>query len=140
MKNPIKEQQGKIRAYLSKHPKTKVATEYITSILITLFAALLFAFTFKVLQSPNDPHALPLISGGTAGISRTIALIVKMGTGTDKNMTMVYSVSYAVLNLPLIYLAFKKMLLLPFLNFFLISIKEYSIRDHKDLINRFLFK
>lgn len=107
MKNVLQENRNKFNAYLSKHPKTKIFVEYFNSIIITLFAALLFALTFKVLQSPNDPNALPLISGGSSGIARIIALAFSMGY-KDSDTTLVYSVSYAIINLPLIYLAFRK--------------------------------
>lgn len=111
MKNPIKEQQGKIRTYLNTHKKTRIAVEYITSILVTLFAALLFALTFNVLQSPSvDTHALPLISGGSSGIARIIALAFSMGLRDNSQQltTLTYSISYAIVNIPIMYIAFRK--------------------------------
>lgn len=109
MKNVFKENRSKINAYLDKHPKTKIFTEYFNSILVTLLAALLFALTFKVFQSPTKPEtALPLISGGSSGIARIIALVFNMSTGTTENMTLVYSIAYAIVNIPIIILAFRK--------------------------------
>lgn len=113
MKDTFKEQKGKVDAFLSKHKKTKIFTEYLSSIIITLLMALLFALTYQVFQSPNSTDAyyiLPIISGGSSGVARIIALIAAMGTGNNSQnqMTLVFSISYAVVNIPLIYLAFRK--------------------------------
>ncbi|MCQ2794249.1 MAG: YitT family protein [Bacilli bacterium] len=112
MKSAFENHKNRVDAYLNKHPKTKIFYEYFYSILITLFAALLFALTFKIFQSPTmtegTPQALPLISGGSSGLARIIALIFNMSTGTNENMTLIYSVSYAIINVPIIILAFRK--------------------------------
>ena len=109
MKNTIAERKKKINAYLTKHKKTRIFIEYFNSLIVTLLMAFLFALTFKIFQSPNVKDALPLISGGTAGIARTIALAFSMGGfSSNDQMTLIYSVSYIVLNIPIIYLAFRK--------------------------------
>ncbi len=102
--------RNQYRTYLSKHNKTKIFTEYLNSFLLTMVSALLFALTFKMFQSPNVANSLTLISGGTAGLARTVSLAVLMGLRSDSQeiMTITYSISYAIFNLPIIILAFKK--------------------------------
>ncbi len=111
MKNILKENRRKFNAYLSKHPKQQIVREYVNSILVTLIAAMLFALTFKIFQSPTKPEtALRLISRGSSGIARIIALAFNMAynNNSSENMTLIYSIAYAIVNVPIIILAFRK--------------------------------
>lgn len=110
MSKIIENYQNKRNLFLSKHSKAKIFTEYLNALLLTLISAFLFAITFKMFQSPEDPQALTLISGGTAGLARTVSLAVLMGLKTNDStvMTVSYSIAYVVFNIPIIILAFRK--------------------------------
>lgn len=109
MGNFIKSKIKKIRIYLDKHKKTRTVVEYLSALIVTGVSALLCAFAFKAFMSPNSPtdaKILPLISGGISGIARTIALVFEM-CKSPLDMYQVYSITYFILNIPMLYIGFR---------------------------------
>lgn len=105
----IQDYKTKTKEYYAKHPKQEIVREYIVSIFIMLVSAFLFAFSFKVFQSPTtqDGNILPLISGGTAGLSRSVVVIFNMCGFSNEYTDLIYAITYTILNIPIIYLAFR---------------------------------
>lgn len=105
----IEDYKSRNKEYYSKHPHQQIVREYVHSLIAMLFSAFLFAFTYKVFLSPistvDGVEILPLISGGTAGLARTIGVLFEMGGIHDT--TLIYSIFFAVFNVPIIYLAFR---------------------------------
>ena len=106
MPKVLKEKRDEFNKYLKNHPKSRVAFEYINSFILMSISAILGAFAFKVFLSPNVDGALPLVSGGSSGLARSIATIVNMITGEDDTY-LVYSIAYTIVNIPVLYLAFR---------------------------------
>lgn len=106
MLKSIQNYKNKTKQYYAKHPKQQIAREYVHSLIAMLFSAFLFAFAFKVFLSPSVDGVLPLISGGTAGLARTVGVLFEMGGIHDT--TLIYSIFYALFNIPIIYLAFRR--------------------------------
>lgn len=104
----IQDYRKKTKEYYAKHPKQEIVREYAVSITIMLVSALLYAFSFKVFQSPTtvENNILPLISGGTSGLARSIVVIFNM-SGSSANNDLIFAIFYTVLNIPIIYLAFR---------------------------------
>ncbi|MCQ2792394.1 MAG: YitT family protein [Bacilli bacterium] len=108
MKNFVNEYKMRRKQYLAKHKKTEIAAEYAQSLIAMLFCAFISALTFKIFLSPDESiGALPLISGGASGVSKSISIIFDIATNRGVDQTLVYSIAYTLVNIPLFYLAFR---------------------------------
>lgn len=113
MKNK-KSVKSKIESYILNHHKLKVFIDYFWASILTVFTAALTAFSLKVFLAPTyDADAFSLVAGGSTGMAQLFVLIAKviaLGTNNglnDKYADIIYSISYLVINAPLIVLAFK---------------------------------
>ena len=103
----IKEKKKQHQAYLVEHKTARIVYEYVGAAIATIISALLLSFSFRAFLSPKVDGATAIISSGFGGIARTISLIVEMIVGSDQNTYVVYSIAYLLLNIPVIYLAFR---------------------------------
>lgn len=102
----LKACKKRINDYLDVSKKRRVAFEYLLTFLGTVLSAVLLAFAFKVFLSPNVVNATVIVSSGASGLARTISLIAEMITKT-KDVYLTYSIAYAIINIPVIYIAFR---------------------------------
>lgn len=92
--------------FLTSHKKTRICFEYLIALFATGISAFLTAFAFRAFLSPSNPNILNIVSGGCSGIARTIGLIAQM-INPKIDMYSVYSISYFIINIPLLYVAFR---------------------------------
>jgi len=92
--------------FLTSHKKTRICFEYLIALIATGISAFLTAFAFRAFLSPSNPDILNIVSGGCSGIARTIGLIAQM-INPKIDMYSVYSISYFIINIPLLYVAFR---------------------------------
>lgn len=107
MANNLKAYKKKLNDYLDVNKKRRIIFEYITTFFGTVLSALLMAVAFKTFLSPNVANATVIVSSGASGFARTISLIAEMITHNNENVYLTYSIAYAVINIPVIYVAFR---------------------------------
>jgi len=96
-----------LKKYLNSHDKARVVLEYLIALFATLISAFLCSFAYKAFLSPSNQNILTLIAGGVSGLARTIALIFEMCGVKSSSNDLVYSISYFIINIPLLYIAFR---------------------------------
>ena len=108
----IKKKAQRIRKqidnFMFDHYIFKTILEYLVSFLYAAIAALIFAFGFSCFTTPADPDGFVLATGGVSGVSQIIALIVELITKSPEARTMIQSIGYTVLNIPLLLFSFFK--------------------------------
>lgn len=133
-KHKQKETQEKINKYIDNHKWLKYTLDYGKTLFMTLLSAVIFAFGIRTFISPTSLHMINIVSGGVSGISQTINLIVEMiFPNIDSNgLNISYSIAYFVCNIPIIFIAFKK-ISVRFGAFSLINILTVTILTSLDI-------
>lgn len=158
----MKSIKKKLNSFAYQHIWLKYILDYGTSVVATLFSALIFVFGMVVFLEPSLTGAAEavtgpaMVSGGSSGAAQVIKLIIFSFAKIDaKNERIILSSLYLLINVPLIVLAFKGVgrrfafftlmnvgsvfLLTNVLNFsFLTSVAEY-VGDNGGMIGRALF-
>lgn len=106
----------KIDNFLFDHPILRNTSFYTYSIIFCLFSAFLLAFSIRTFITPSqmipgiEPGELPrIVSGGISGVSQNIVKIFQMCGVTEESLVnTIQSTFYAIINIPLIILAFLK--------------------------------
>ncbi len=99
----------KISNFLFDHPILHGGLNYAASLLLCIFSAFIFGFGFCSFITPGTNGGevgLTIITGGVSGISQVINLIFRM-CGVTLEGNIIQSISYFVINIPLLFFAFK---------------------------------
>ena len=102
--------------YMFDHPILRNVSFYTVGLLFCLLSAFLLSFSIRTFITPSqmipgvEQGDLPrIVSGGMSGFAQNIVKIFQMCGVTDENLVnTIQSVFYAILNVPLIILAFLK--------------------------------
>ena len=108
------------------HYIVKSVLDYIGSFMISLIAAVVFAFGFACFTTPANDDGFILATGGVSGLSQIIALIVELIIKSADTRATIISIGYFVFNIPLLVFAFfkigKKFTIFTFINVLLSSL------------------
>lgn len=94
--------------FMFDHYIFKAVLDNLWLFLIAAFAAIVFAFGFSCFTTPADSSGFILATGGVSGVSQLIALIVELITGSAETRSIIISIGYFVLNIPLLVFSFFK--------------------------------
>ena len=146
--NWLKEQKTRFVDYLIDHPKFKIGFKWTRMAILEIVAAFIFAFGFRCFVRPTsgtvehwvtnnhaevtNPRAL--ISGGAGGLSQIIVAFLLVFIDIDSGLqTLLISLLYFAINLPLFFLAFKKIskqfAIFSFINVGFVSLFQSIIPD-----------
>lgn len=114
--NFFKRQIKKVRNFFFDHPGVRTVGEYLYTALGAALSALIFAYGYKTFVAPIHTDVQNIVTGGASGVSQIIVKILDLfGVPTDnligENTSVGYviqSISYVVINIPLAFLAFRK--------------------------------
>lgn len=103
--------ERKLNSLLYNHLWLKYLVEYGFAIIATAFSAAMFSFGVVVFMEPQlvGFEGVPtMVSGGSSGAAQVVNLIFKVCgiVLTGKNSSLIYSVAYVLINLPLVIIAF----------------------------------
>lgn len=98
----------RVENFLFDHYILKAILDYLVGFFIAAIAALIFGFGFSCFISPANEGDFVLATGGVAGLTQIIALLIKIITGRVFAGNLVQSVGYTVFNIPLIIFSFFK--------------------------------
>ena len=101
----------KINAFIYDHIWLKYAIDYGTTFVMSVFSAAIFAFGVNCFL---DPAALgdvvtdqvTLVSGGSSGVAQVFVLFLQTIGVTITRKSLIFSIAYLAVNIPLIILAF----------------------------------
>lgn len=99
----------KINSYIYNHIWLKYAIDYGVTFVMSVFSAAIFVFGVNCFL---DPAALglngtvTLVSGGSSGVAQVFVLILETCHVDITNRSLVFSLAYLTVNIPLIILAF----------------------------------
>ena len=112
--------------FLFDHYIFKTVLDYLASFLVAATSAVIFAFGFACFTTPAEPNGFVLATGGVSGVVQIISLIVELVTGSPALRSIIQSIGYTVLNIPLIIFAFfkigKRFTVFTFINVILSSV------------------
>ena len=98
-----------IENFMFDHYIFKNVMHYVFGILIAAVSAVIFAFGFACFTTPAaDPDGFVLATGGVSGISQIISLTIEMIIGHKIGNNLVQSISYTILNIPLLIFSYFK--------------------------------
>lgn len=109
----IEKLQKRTNDFLYNHLWLKFIVDYGWSLIATLFSAAIFAFSINVFLQPSvlggDASSIQsLVSGGSSGAAQVLKLICDIcGFKIENNPSLLFSIFYLLINLPLVYIAFR---------------------------------
>ena len=109
----IEKLQKRTNNFLYNHLWLKFLVDYGFSLIATLFSAAIFAISINVFLQPSvlGPQTegiQSLVSGGSSGAAQVINKIFELnGVTIPNNPSLLFSILYLVINLPLVFIAFK---------------------------------
>ena len=145
--NWFKEQKTRFVDYLIDHPSFKLGFKWVRMAILEILAAFIFAFGFRCFVKPTsatvaqwipDPAEISnpraLISGGAGGLSQIIVAFLLIFIDIDNNVqTLLISLLYFGINIPLFFLAYKKIskqfAIFSFINVGFVSLFQSIIPD-----------
>ena len=106
----------RINNFFYDHIVLKAVVHNIVGVIFALVAAFVFAFGFTCFTTPASAGALEkvdmvsftLVTGGVSGLTQNIALILNSIFHVDVSPSLVQSIGYFVINIPLLIFAFFK--------------------------------
>lgn len=109
----IEKLEKKANSLLYNHLWLKWLVEYGFSFIVSVFSAFIFSFGVNVFLDPSvqggaasSIHAM--VSGGSSGLAQVFNLIFQMcGVKLENNPSLIFSIFYLAINIPLVILAFK---------------------------------
>lgn len=92
-----------------KHPYQTMIKEYAIAIPVLLLSAFVYAFGYRAFIAPGtSSEGIPMIAtGGMGGVSQIVVRIVQFIAGKELETKTFQSIFYAVLNIPVLILAWK---------------------------------
>ena len=97
-----------IENFLFDHYIIKTVLHYIGGFVVAAIAAAVFAFGFSCFTTPANSDGFILATGGVSGISQILALAIELVIGHQVENNLVQSISYTVLNIPLLVFSYFK--------------------------------
>ena len=92
--------------FLFDHPILKHSLDATYSLVFCLASAFVFGFGFSTFVLGSTNNSLTIITGGVSGISQIINMIFIL-TGIKVESSLVTSISYFLINIPIVLFAFK---------------------------------
>ncbi|MBP5574167.1 MAG: YitT family protein [Bacilli bacterium] len=112
--------------FLFDHYIFKTVLDYFFCFIVAAISAVIFAFGFACFTTPAESNGFVLATGGVSGVAQIISLIVELITGSAAARSIIQSVGYTVLNIPLLIFSFfkisKKFTVFTFINVILSSV------------------
>ena len=112
--------------FLFDHYIFKTVLDYFFCFIVAAISAVIFAFGFACFTTPAETNGFVLATGGVSGVAQIISLIVELITGSAEARSLIQSVGYTVLNIPLLIFSFfkisKKFTIFTFINVILSSV------------------
>ena len=112
--------------FLFDHYIFKTVLDYFFCFIVAAISAVIFAFGFACFTTPAETNGFVLATGGVSGVAQIISLIVELITGSAAARSLIQSVGYSVLNIPLLIFSFfkisKKFTIFTFINVILSSV------------------
>lgn len=105
--------QRRTNDFLYNHLWLKFIVDYGFALIATLFSAAIFAFCINTFLQPSVlggecANMQSLVSGGSSGAAQVVNLIFQIcGIKIESNPTLLFSILYLLINIPLIYIAFR---------------------------------
>ena len=101
----------KINSFIYNHLWLKYALDYGVTFVMSVFSAAIFAFGVNCFLDPaaigaDWEGAVTLVSGGSSGVAQVFVLFLQTIGVNITNKSLVFSIAYLVVNIPLIILAF----------------------------------
>lgn len=101
----------KVTSYIYNHIWLKYALDYGATFLMSVFSAFIFIFGVNCFLDPaalGGPMAdsVTLVSGGSSGVAQVFLLILETAGVTITKRSLIFSLAYLTVNIPLIILAF----------------------------------
>ncbi len=109
----IEKLQKRTNSFLYNHLWLKFIVDYGFALIATLFSAAIFALSINVFLQPSVlggecANIQSLVSGGSSGAAQVFNLLFQInGITIPNNPSLLFSIFYLVINLPLIYIAFR---------------------------------
>ncbi len=103
--------QQKINSFIYNHIWLKFALDYGVTFLMSVLSAAIFVFGVNCFLDPaalGGPMtgSVTLVSGGSSGVAQVFLLILETAGVDITNRSLVFSIAYLTVNIPLIVLAF----------------------------------
>lgn len=101
----------KVNSYIYNHIWLKYATDYGVTFFMSVLSAAIFVFGVNCFLDPaalGGPMkgSVTLVSGGSSGVAQVFLLILETCGVTISNRSLIFSIAYLTVNIPLIVLAF----------------------------------
>ncbi len=108
--------KNKIREWLSKRPRLKVATEWLYLLMLVLISSFTYALAFRLFISPSletlhsvSGNQIVFVGGGVSGLSQNLVKLIHDIIGWQAiNPRVLQSVLYFTLNIPVFILGWIK--------------------------------
>ena len=97
-----------IENFMFDHYIFKSVLDNFVSFLYAAIASIVFAFGFACFTTPAVDNGFILATGGVTGLSQLIALVVELITGSAESRSIIISIGYFILNIPLLIFSFFK--------------------------------
>lgn len=112
----LKTQIKKVRNFFFDHPGLRIFFEYLVIAIGAALSAFIFAYGYKTFVSPIHDGVPNIVTGGASGVSQIIVKLSELfgapvGNQIGNNTSIGYiiqSISYVLINVPLAFLAFRK--------------------------------
>lgn len=94
---------------MKNHPKQKIIKEYAIAIPMLLLSAFIYAFGYRAFVAPGtSSEGIHMIAtGGMGGLSQIVVRLIQFISGKELETKTFQSIFYAVLNIPVLILAWK---------------------------------
>ncbi len=107
----MKTKKEKINTFVYNHLWLRYLIDYGVTFIMSVFSAAIFAFGVKCFLDPSAlggamSGSVTLVSGGSSGVAQVFLLILETCGVNITNRSLVFSIVYMVVNIPLIILAF----------------------------------
>lgn len=107
----MRTRKEKITAFIYNHVWLKYLIDYGVTFIMSVFSAAIFAFGVKCFLDPSAlggemANSVTLVSGGSSGVAQVFLLTLETCGVNIENRSLVFSIAYFVVNIPLIILAF----------------------------------
>lgn len=109
----VEKLEKKVNSLLYNHLWLKSTLENGFALIVTLFSAFIFAFGVNVFLDPavlgeSTQGIRAMVSGGSSGLAQVFNLVFQIaGVRIENNQSLIFSIFYVLINVPLIILAFK---------------------------------
>ena len=116
----MRTRKEKITAFIYNHVWLKYLIDYGVTFIMSVFSAAIFAFGVKCFLDPSAlggemANSVTLVSGGSSGVAQVFLLTLETCGVNIENRSLIFSIAYFVVNIPLIILAEIGIIAIPFI-------------------------